>query len=82
MDSLAPHAQAIINFLLWAFMLAGGALVSVLVWIGLRVSAKLDSIDLRFKETNETWLAIERDIRSELKQHDRRLGRLEGAHEK
>ncbi|MGL4477375.1 MAG: hypothetical protein ACRCVK_03920 [Aeromonas veronii] len=58
-----------------------GLLVAVLGWIGARVQSKLDELNHtvaeRFDETNRTLASIERDLRGDLTNLDRRVTRLE-----
>lgn len=57
-------------------------LLGVLGWIGARVHNKLDSLgeklEAGLKEMNRTLSGIERDLRGDLNDLDRRISHLEG----
>lgn len=72
-DLINQHAPALLEIIFWMFTVLGGAFVSVMVWMGLKVSDKLDGIQFQISKTNETLGSIERDIRGELTAHDHRL---------
>jgi hypothetical protein len=56
-------------------------LIVILGWIGLRVHAKLDDLtekmDSGLKDMNKTLSGIEKDLRGELSELDRRITRME-----
>jgi hypothetical protein len=56
-------------------------LIVVIGWIGSRVHTKLDDLSLvvatKFDELNKTLIAIERDLRDDLHDMDRRIILLE-----
>lgn len=55
--------QQLIGYLIGAIVVIGGALVSVVVWIGLAVIRRIDS--------------LEKSFRSEMRGFDRRITRVE-----
>ena len=58
-----------------------GLLISLLAWIGARVHTKMDylteKIEEKLGEVNHTLRGIERDLRGDLNEHDRRITRIE-----
>lgn len=58
-----------------------GLLISLLAWIGQRVHTKLDSLGTKIEEklgeVNKTLGSIEKDLRADLQEHEKRLTILE-----
>ena len=89
---MIDHTQDIIPLLLWMIVGTGGALLTLLVWIGKRTDKKIEEIPknvsiqvakvhdeiVRQMETmNETHKGLERDVRDQITGIDRRLVRVE-----
>ena len=89
---MIDHTQDIIPLLLWMIVGTGGALLTLLVWIGKRTDKKIEDIPknvsiqvakvhdeiVRQMETmNETHKGLERDVRDQITGIDRRLVRVE-----
>jgi len=86
------HASEIIPFLLWMIVMSGGAIISLLIWIGQRIQKKVDEIPDQVAEKvdkihaeligkvdaiQKTQSELERDLRAEYTGLDRRLTKLE-----
>lgn len=75
---MAEHANELMALLGIFFTL----LVSVLAWIGNRVHTRLDAltstVDTKFNELHTVLSSIERDLRGDLVDLDRRVSSLEG----
>jgi len=58
-----------------------GLLITLLAWIGARVHTKMDylteKIEEKLDEVNHTLRGIERDLRGDLIEHDKRITTLE-----
>jgi len=58
-----------------------GVLIGLLAWIGDRVHSKIDhltnKIEEKLDEVNKTLTTIERDLRKDLLEHDKRITTLE-----
>lgn len=85
---MAEHSQEINYFLIWAVLALGSAFVGLSVWSVKRLIAQLDGMRTGFsaelsgiraevKQTNATLGAIERDLRGDLADLDRRMARVE-----
>ena len=62
----------IITALSWLFVVTGAALLAVLAWIGRQLVARLKGIEVQLVQTNTVLTTIERDLRNELVELDRR----------
>lgn len=71
------HSAEIIQLLLWLFLTVGGAFIGVLVWLGLRVSGRLDEIGAQIGNTNVMLGSIEKDLREKIGVHETRLSVVE-----
>lgn len=84
--------ETVIQVLLWMIVVVGAALVGLLMWIGNRLQKKVDEMPEQIKVHVQTTLNavsdkldaigdrmqnIERDLRSDLADLDRRVVRLE-----
>jgi len=89
---MIDHTQDIIPLLLWMIVGTGGALLTLLVWIGKRTDKKIeeipknvsiqvakvhDEIVKQMETMNETHKGLERDVRDQITGIDRRLVRVE-----
>ena len=58
-----------------------GLLVALLAWIGQRIHVKLDTLTEKFEEkmdqVNQTLSGIERDLKNDIFEHDKRISALE-----
>jgi sensor domain CHASE-containing protein len=74
---MAEHANELIALIGVMFFL----LISVLAWIGNRVHTRLDNltatVDAKFEQIHTVLSSIERDLRGDLVDLDRRISRLE-----
>ena len=52
-------------------------LVAVLSWIGAQINRRLDLLTAAINETNRSLMMIDKDLRSEVAQVDRRLTKVE-----
>ena len=68
--ALFPYAVAFIGALL-------GALVAVIGWAGSQIRKELETLGTKVEQTNGTLNKIERDLRGELTDLDRRITRVE-----
>lgn len=69
-ETLLPYAIGAVGALL-------GALTGVLAWVGAQINARLTSLGVEMRATNETLGKIEKDLRGELTRLDRRVTRVE-----
>lgn len=89
---MTEHASEIIPLLAWMIVAVGGALLSLLVWIGHRLQAKVDALPTQvaaqvakvhddivkeMADMNETHARLERDVREQFSKLDRRVTTLE-----
>lgn len=62
-----------------------GVLITLLAWIGARVHTKIDlltdKIEEKLDEVNDTLRGIEKDLRADLVEHDKRITTLEIVHQ-
>jgi hypothetical protein len=74
---MAEHANEILTLMGLIF----GLLIAVLAWIGNRVHTRLDAltetVDKKFEQIHTVLSSIERDLRGDLVDLDRRIAKLE-----
>lgn len=69
-DFVLPYFVSMIGALL-------AALCTVLAWVGLNINKRLEALTKEVASTNGTLRAIEKDLRNDLSQLDRRVTRVE-----
>ena len=69
-DTILPYFVSMIGALL-------AALCTVLAWVGLNINKRLEALTREVSATNGTLRAIEKDLRGELSNLDRRVTRVE-----
>ncbi len=78
---MIEHSTEIIQLLIWFLILIGGAFMSVLLWIGKvikdAIASELSEIKAEIQLTNNTLKNIEKDLRGDLANLDRRVTKLE-----
>jgi uncharacterized protein YoxC len=89
---MTEHASEIIPMLAWMIIAVGGALLGLLVWISQRLQAKVDALPdqvsvqvskvhdaivREMADMNKTHARLERDVREQFSQLDRRVTKLE-----
>lgn len=74
---MAEHASELVALLAFVFTV----LISVLAWIGNRVHIRLDAltvtVDQKFDQLHTVLSSIERDLRGDLVDLDRRVSKVE-----
>ena len=89
---MTEHSADIIPLLLWLIVMVGGALLSLVLWIGRRLQNNVDELPgkiseqvgavhaeilARMDDMNKTHKKLETDMRGSLSEIDRRVVRLE-----
>lgn len=89
---MTEHASEIIPLLAWMILVVGGALLGLLIWIGDRLQRKVDQLPAqvsvqvekvhaeiiaKMAEMNTTHSRLERDVREQYSNLDRRVTVLE-----
>lgn len=74
---MTEHAGEIITLMIWALLAGGGLFLALLKWIAGRVIDKLSQIEAAIDRTNVTLAGIEKDLRKDLSQLDRRVQKIE-----
>lgn len=68
---MTQHAAELLPFVIWIVVALGSALIGLLSWLGALVWKRLGEI-------TELLRAIERDLRADLVDLDRRVSKIEG----
>ena len=74
---MEAHAEELLIALFWGAGLGGSLFLSLLVWAFRRLVAELDGIKIAVNNTNKTLIIIEKDLRGDLSDLDRRVIKIE-----
>lgn len=76
---VASYAQDLLSLMVWAFSTVGGALIAVIVWGGLKILSRLDSIEILLAKETKELRSVDSHLETRIKVLEERCHMVHGS---